>query len=40
MSYLQCYYKIMNYTRIYNTVTVHKRMLHKCLNTAVIIGSL
>ena len=40
MSYLQYYYKIMNYTRIYNTVNVHKRMLHKCVNTAVIVGSL
>ena len=38
MSSLQYYYKIMNYTRIYNTVNVHKRMLHKCVNTAVIVG--
>ena len=27
---IQYYYKIM---RIYNTVNVHKRMLHKCVNT-------
>ena len=27
-------------TRIYNTVNVHKRMLHKCVNTEVIVGSL
>ena len=25
--------------RIYNTVNVHKRMLHKCVNTEVIVGS-
>ena len=24
-------------TRIYNTVNVHKRMLHKCVNTEVIV---
>ena len=23
--------------RIYNTVNVHKRMLHKCVNTEVIV---
>ena len=40
MRYLQYYSKIMNYTRIYNTVNVHKRMLPKCVNTAVIVGSL
>ena len=34
---IQYYYKIM---RIYNTVNVHKRMLHKCVNTEVIVGSL
>ena len=27
-------------TRINNTVNVHKRMLHKCVNTEVIVGSL
>ena len=36
---IQYYYKIMN-TRIYNTVNVSKRMLHKCVNTEVIVGSL
>ena len=36
---IQYYYKIMN-IRIYNTVNVHKRMLHKCVNTEVIVGSL
>ena len=36
---IQYCYKIMN-TRIYNTVNVHKRMLHKCVNTEVIVGSL
>ena len=36
---IQYYYKIMN-TRIYNTVNVHKRMLHKCVNTEVVVGSL
>ena len=36
---IQYYYKTMN-TRIYNTVNVHKRMLHKCVNTEVIVGSL
>ena len=35
---IQYYYKTMN-TRIYNTVNVHKRMLHKCVNTEVIVGS-
>ena len=34
---IQYYYKIM---RIYNTVNVHKKMLHKCVNTEVIVGSL
>ena len=24
-------------TRIYNTVNVHKRMLHKCVNTEVVV---
>ena len=27
-------------TRIYNTVNVYERMLHKCVNTEVIVGSL
>ena len=36
---IQYYYKIMN-TRIYNTVNVHKRMLHKCVNTEETVGSL
>ena len=36
---VQYYYKIMN-TRIYNTVNVHERMLHKWVNTEVIVGSL
>ena len=27
-------------TRINNTVNAHKRMLHKCVNTEVIVGSL
>ena len=36
---IKYYYKIMN-TRSYNTLNVHKRMLHKCVNTEVIVGSL
>ena len=36
---IQYYYKIMN-TRIYNTLNVHERMLPKCVNTEVIVGSL